>query len=147
MSQRILKILHRDGKKISCIFDGEMFTELSPIKIKKLIEQIKELGNIRKSVAFFTDKLEEQIYNLFIARGICPKIVPSDKDIYITLESLEDVFFKNIDIIALGITDEKLLPTIIALREKKEVLLIVSKVNLKEKFLQYIDYLIVIDEL
>ncbi|MCG3221908.1 MAG: NYN domain-containing protein [Candidatus Heimdallarchaeota archaeon] len=147
MSERVMKILRRQTKRVFCLIDGTILESISPTNIKHLLEQIKQLGSIRKSVVFFDCQLAPEIYDLYLSRGFSPKIVPSDKDVFITLESLDIANSQQADIICIGVKDDSLLPVVIKLRETIDIMLISPTKTTAKRYLPYSDYFISLDEL
>ncbi|MCG3227433.1 MAG: NYN domain-containing protein [Candidatus Heimdallarchaeota archaeon] len=147
MSERVMKILRRQTKRIFCLIDGIILEHISPANIEHLLEQIKQLGSIRKSIVFFDNQLAPEIYEMYLSRGFSPKIVPSDKDVYITLESLDIANSQQADIICIGAKDDSLLPVVIKLRETTDIMLINPTKTTAKRYLPYSDYIISLDEL
>ena len=147
MTERVLNILRRHGKNISCVFTGKLLETLSDEQLVEILNQIKEIGSIRKSIAIFDHQLKPEEYGNYIKQGITPMIVPSDEDIHIALEGMDAVFTQQPDILCLGITDEVLLPMIASARESTEILLISSTKQAIENCLIYADYLILIENI
>ncbi len=138
-------ILHRNSKKIVCIFCGEILSGLNKTKIQLLLNKIKEIGSIRSSKVFFDHKLSPSEYNNFIKFGVSPMVVSSDIDMYMAIESLDSLFFNETDIIGFGVSDDKLLPVVIKAREKDEILIITKNKKTAENYLPYADYIIYLD--
>jgi len=147
MTERVLNILRRQGKNISCIFTGKLIETLSEDQLTNILNQIKEIGSIRKSIAIFDHQLKPEDYGTYIKQGITPVIVPSDEDIHIALEGMDTVLTQQIDILCLGIIDEILLPMITAARESTEILLIAKNKKNIENSLIYADYLILVEDI
>ena len=147
MSQRILKILKREGKSIGCVFDGILFSSLSPSQLSRLLHQLNQIGNIRKNIAIFAKQLPKEQYEYFISRGIRPLIVPSDTDMYIALEVLEQLYCSSLDILCIGVSNEDLLPVVITMREEKETLIVVPNQHVADRYLPYADYLIITSQI
>ncbi|NPD89609.1 MAG: NYN domain-containing protein [Asgard group archaeon] len=147
MSEKIMKILRKQTKRVFCLIDGAILESLSPLSIKLLLEQIKQLGSIRKSIVFFDSQLAPEVYEMYLSRGFSPKIVPSDKDVNITLESLDVANSQQVDIICIGVKDDSLLPVVIKLRETIDILLISPTKTIAKSYLPYSDYIISLDEL
>ena len=146
MSDRILNILRRQGKRVHCLFDGDLVKSLASSSIKLLIEQIEQIGSVRKNVAVFDYQLKPETYDLFISNGISPMIVPSDKDVYLALECLDVVNNQQTDVLCVGINDDSMLPILAKAREKSEVLLISRTKKDAENYMAYIDYLITLKD-
>ncbi len=146
MTERVLNILKKHGKNISCIFTGKLIETLSEDQINKILNQVKEIGSIRKSVAIFDHQLKPAEYGILIKLGISPIIVPSDEDIHIALEGMDAVFTQQIDVLCLGIVDEVLLPLIASARESTEILLITTSKDAIQNCLIYADYLLSIED-
>lgn len=147
MSERVMKILKRQTKRVFCLIDGIILESISPVSIKNLLEQIKQLGSIRKSIVFFDSQLAPEVHEMYLSRGFSPKIVPSDKDVYITLESLDIANSQQADIICIGAKDDSLLPVVIKLRETTDITLISPTKTTAKRYLPYSDYFISLDEL
>ncbi|MHA1687714.1 MAG: hypothetical protein ACTSYD_15165 [Candidatus Heimdallarchaeaceae archaeon] len=147
MSQRILKILKREGKSIGCVFDGALFSDLSPAQLSRLLQQLNQIGNIRKSIVIFAKQLPKEQYEYFISRGIRPLIVPSDTDIHIALEVLEQLYYSSLDILCVGVCNDDLLPIVITMREEKETLVVAPTQPIAERYLPYADYLIITSQI
>lgn len=147
MSQKILKILRREGKTIGCVFDSDLLIDLSPSKLSLLLNQLNQIGNVRKSVVIFSKQLSKDMHEYFISRGLQPIIVPSDKDIYIALETLWQSFFSSLDVICLGTCSDDLLPVVITIRETHEIILVSPNQAVADKYLPYVDYLLLTEQL
>ena len=147
MTERVLNILKRQGKNISCIFTGKLIETLSDTQIIHILDQIKEIGSIRKSIAIFDHQLQPEEYGAYIKKGISPVIVPSDEEIHMALEGMDVVLTQQTDILCLGVVDEILLPMISSARESTEILLIAPSKSVIENSLLYADYLILIEDL
>ena len=147
MSEKVLKILKSHTKRVFCLIDGKIMESLSSSDIKLLIEQINQLGSIRKCIVFFDHQLVPEAYDMYISRGISPIVVPSDKDVYLTLEGLDIASSQQVDIFGIGVIDNKLLPLIIKLRETTDTMLICQTKTIAEKYSPYSDYLIILEEL
>ncbi|MBY8999997.1 MAG: hypothetical protein KGD64_03705 [Candidatus Heimdallarchaeota archaeon] len=147
MTDRVLNILRRQGKRVHCLFDGDLLEALSSSCIKLLMEQIEQIGSIRKNLVVFDHQLKPDEYELFISRGITPMIVPSDKDVYLALECLDVVYSQQTDVLCVGVNDESMLPILAKVREKSEILLISGTKNDAENYLPYVDYLITLKDL
>jgi uncharacterized protein (TIGR00288 family) len=147
MSQRVLKILRRHEKSIGCVFTGNLMTSINPLKIEQLLDQIQQIGSIRKNIVIFDQQLSSEIHVMFISKGISPIIVPSNSDIHLTLEVLDILNSQNMDVICIGIDDDSLLPVVIAAREKVEVLLVCPSKEDVKNYTPYIDYLITLKDL
>ena len=147
MSEKVMKILRRQSKRIFCLIDGIILESFSLSDLEKLVEHIEELGSIRKSNVFFESQLLPEIYKKFVSGGLTPKIIPSDSDVYITLECLDIANSKQADIICLGVKDDSLLPAIIKLREIVDILLISPTQDIARNYLPYSDYHISLEEL
>ncbi len=147
MTERVLRILRRQSKRICCVFDGELLDGVSLETIKLLLEQIEEIGSVRRDIAIFDRQLKPETYSMYINCGISPIIVPSDKDVYLALEILDIVNGQQTDILCLGVKDEVLLPVTITARETTDILLVTQTKQHAENFLPYTDFLIVIDDI
>ena len=147
MSEKVIKILRRQAKRIFCLIDGTILERISPANIKHLLEQIRQLGSIRKSIVFFENQLTPEVYEMYISRGFSPKIVLSDKDVHITLESLDIVNSQQADIICIGAKDDSLLPVVIKLRETTDIMLITPTKTTAKRYMPYSDYFISLEEL
>ena len=147
MPEKVMKILRRQSKRIFCFIDGRILDSLSLTDLEKLVEYIVHLGSIRKFNVFFDSQLTPEIYKRYVSRGLTPKIVPSDSDVYITLECLDIANSKHADIICLGVKDDTLLPAAIKLREIVDILLVSSTQNIAKNYLPYSDYHISLEEL
>ncbi|MCE7741254.1 MAG: hypothetical protein GOP50_02240 [Candidatus Heimdallarchaeota archaeon] len=147
MTERVLNILKRQGKNISCIFTGKLIETLSEDQLTHILDQIKEIGSIRKSIAIFDHQLKPEAYGTYIKQGISPVIVPSDEDIHMALEGMDVVLTQQTDILCLGVVDEVLLPMISSARESTEILLIAPTKQTIENSLIYADYLILAEDL
>lgn len=147
MTERVLNILRRQGKRIYCLFDGDIINTLSTKQLKILSKQIEEIGSIRKSIAVFDYQLKPEQYELYISNGISPVIVPSDKDVYLALECLDIISGHQVDILSIGVSDESMLPIIMNAREKNEILLIVQNQEIAINYRPYIDYLIALEDI
>ena len=115
--------------------------------IKLLMEQIEEIGNVRKNLAIFDYQLKPEKYDLYISNGISPMIVPSDKDVYLALECLDVVNNQQTDILCVGVRDESMLSIIVKARERSEILLICQTKESVKNYMPYIDYLITIKDI
>jgi uncharacterized protein (TIGR00288 family) len=147
MTERVLNILRRQGKNISCIFAGKLIETLSEKQIQHILEQISEIGSIRKAIAIFDHQLKPEDYGTYIQLGISPVIVPSDEDVHMALEGTDVVLTQPTDILCLGVVDDTLLPMIASSRETKEILLIAPvKINIANSLI-YADYSILIEDL
>ena len=147
MTERVLKILRRQTKRICCVFDGELLEEIPFEAIKILLEQIEEIGSVRKDIAIFDHQLKPETYSMFINCGISPIIVPSDKDVHLALESMDIVNSQQTDILCLGVKDDALLPVVITARETTDILLVTHTKKHAENFLPYSDFLIIVEDL
>ena len=147
MTERVLNILRRQGKNISCIFTGKLIEALSEDQLTHILDQIQEIGSIRKSIAIFDHQLKPEEYGTYIKVGIYPVIVPSDEDIHMALEGMDVVLTQQTDILCLGVIDEVLLPMITSARESTEILLIAPAKKDIENSLIYADYLILVEDL
>ncbi|MHA1953048.1 MAG: NYN domain-containing protein [Candidatus Heimdallarchaeaceae archaeon] len=147
MSERVMKILRRQAKRIFCLIDGIILEHISPTNLNNLSEQIKQLGSIRKSIVFFDNQLAPETYEMYLSRGFSPKIVPSDKDVFITLESLDIANSQQADIVCVGTKDDSLLPVVIKLRETIDIMLVSPTKTTAKRYLPYSDYFISLDEL
>jgi uncharacterized protein (TIGR00288 family) len=147
MTEKVLSILRRHGKRIYCLFDGDVINNLSPSQVKLLIEQIEEIGSVRKNLAIFDYQLKPEKYDLYISSGISPMIVPSDKDVYLALECLDVVNNLQTDILCVGVSDESILPILVKAREKSEILLISQTKESVKNYMPYIDYLIILKDI
>lgn len=147
MTERVLKILRRQTKRICCVFDGELLETLFSKNIKGLIEQIEEIGSIRKNVAVFDHQLKPETYSMFINCGISLTIVPSDKDVYMALECLDIINTQEPDILCLGIVNDALLPVVVTARETMDILLIAQTKKHSENYLPFTDFMIIIEDL
>jgi len=147
MTERVLSILRRHNKRIHCLFDGDVINSLSTSQIKLLIEQIEEIGSVRKNLAIFDYQLKPEKYDLYISSGISPMIVPSDKDVYLALECLDVVNNLQTDILCVGVSDESMLPILVKAREKSEILLISQTKENVKNYMPYIDYLITLKDI
>ncbi|MHA1302383.1 MAG: hypothetical protein ACTSQE_02715 [Candidatus Heimdallarchaeaceae archaeon] len=142
MTERMLTILRRNSKKIGCIFDGNIFHKIENTKIHDLLEQIKSIGSIRTAKIFFDKKLSQEVHNQFLDLGLSPVIVPSDLDVYMAIEALDCLYFKENDILTFGIVDDRLLPVVITTREKIEVLIVAPNEEVAKCYLPYSDYVV-----
>ena len=147
MTERVLNILRRQGKRIHCLFDGDVINNLSSSQIKLLMEQIAEIGSVRKNLAIFDYQLKPEKYDLYISSGISPMIVPSDKDVYLALECLDVVNYQQTDVLCVGVSDESMLPILVKAREKSEILLISQTKESAKNYMPYIDYLITLKDI
>ena len=147
MTERVLNILRRQGKRIHCLFDGDLINNLSSSQVKLLMEQIEEIGSVRKNLAIFDYQLKPEKYDLYISSGISPMIVPSDKDVYLALECLDVVNNQQTDVLCVGVSDESMLPILVKVREKSEILLISQTKESVKNYMPYIDYLIIINDI
>ncbi|MHA1198986.1 MAG: hypothetical protein ACTSQF_06510 [Candidatus Heimdallarchaeaceae archaeon] len=147
MSERVLNILRRPGKNISCIFIGKLIETLSEDQLSHILDHIMEIGSIRKSIAIFDHQLKPEDYGTYIKMGISPVIVPSDEDVHMALEGMDVVLTQQTDILCLGVIDEVLLPMIASVRESTEILLIAPAKKDIENSLIYADYLILVEDL
>ena len=147
MTERVLKILRRQAKRICCVFDGELLEEISFETIKLLLEQIEEIGSVRKDIAIFDHQLKPETYSMFINCGISPIIVPSDKDVYLALEIMDIVNSQQTDVLCLGVKNDILLPVTITARETTDILLVTKNKQQAENYRPYTDYLIVIEDI
>jgi uncharacterized protein (TIGR00288 family) len=147
MSDKVMKILRRQTKRVFCLVDGTILEHISLTNIKQLIEQIQQLGSIRKSIIFFDSQLAPEVYEMYLRIGLSPKIVPSDKDVHIALESLDIVNSQQVDVFCIGVQDDSLLPVVIKLRETTDILLISPTKKIAESYLPYSDYVLSLDEL
>ncbi len=147
MTERVLNILKKQGKNISCIFTGKLIETLSETQIIHILDQIKEIGSIRKSMVIFDHQLKPEEYGAYIKKGISPVIVPSDEEIHMALEAMDVVLTQQTDILCLGVIDEVLLPMISSARESTEILLIAPSKSVIENSLMYADYLILVEDL
>ena len=147
MSEKVMKILRRQSKRIFCFIDGRILDSFSLTDLEKLVEHIGQLGSIRKFNVFFDSQLTPEIYKKYVSGGLTPKIVPSDPDVHMTLECLDIANSKHADIICLGVRDDTLLPVAIKLREIVDILLISPTQNIAKHYLPYSDYHISLEEL
>jgi len=147
MTERVLNILKRQSKSINCIFEGKLVKSILSDQLTDIIEQIKQVGSIRKFIAIFEHQLKSEVFDSLIESGISPMIVSSDSDIHLALETMEMINSKQMDILCLGIVDDSLLPVIIAARESYEILLITSSEESTRKSHSYADYSISIEKL
>jgi len=147
MTERILNILKRQEKNINCIFTGKLIETLSEKQLEKILEQIRAIGSIRKSIVIFDHQLQPEEYGTYIKLGISPIIVPSDEDIHMALEGTDIVLTQHTDILCLGVVDDILLPMIASSRESKEILLIAPTKEKIENSLIYADYSIFSEDL
>jgi hypothetical protein len=147
MTERVLNILRRQGKNVSCIFSGKLVESLSDYQLLQILEQIREIGSIRKSVAIFDHQLKPEEYGAYINKGITPTIVPSDEDIHMALEGMDGVLTHQTDILCLGVIDDILLPMLASAREFTEILLIAPNNEVIVNSLVFADYLILVEDL
>ena len=147
MTERVLNILRRQGKNICCIFTGKLIESLSEEQLTVILDQIKEIGSIRKSIVIFDHQLKSEDYGTYIKKGISPLIVPSDEDIHMALEGMDVVLTQQTDILCLGVTDDSLLPMIASARESTEILLLALSDKTIENSSVYADYLILIEDI
>ena len=120
---------------------------LSENQMNAIINQIREIGSIRRSVVLFDHQLKPEHHGSFIKQGISPMIVPSDEDIHMALECMDVLYTQHVDIMCLGIIDEMLLPVISTIRESTEIMLVTTSKDVIKNCLVYADYLIEIKNL
>ncbi|MHA1865065.1 MAG: NYN domain-containing protein [Candidatus Heimdallarchaeaceae archaeon] len=142
MTERIITLLRKDTKKISCFFEGTILHDLTNKQIAEMINKIKSIGSIRSAKIFFDIKLQSEQHKKFIQLGLKPIIVPSDVDLYMALDILDTLYFSDKDIIVVAVKDTQLLPVIIAARDKIEIMVITNNRNVAENFSNYSDYLL-----
>ena len=147
MTERVLNIIRKQSKKVFCIFDGLLLDELLVQDLENLVHEIEKLGSIRKNIVVFSRLLKPEEHQNFIKRGFSPIVVSAEKDIYLTLECLEVVNKQQLDLLCLGVVDDTLLPVIIDIRAKTEILLVSPTREEAEKYQPYLDYLITLDKL
>ncbi|MHA2358457.1 MAG: hypothetical protein ACXABK_06795 [Candidatus Heimdallarchaeaceae archaeon] len=147
MAERVLKILRRQVKNIYCILDGKLLESVSSSIIESFINQIEEIGSIRKNTIIFDNQLKSETFDMFIKHGISPIIVPSDRDINIALECLNVINTYQVDILCIGVLDDSLLPVVIKARETTDILLVCQSKESVENFMPFVDFLIAIDDL
>jgi uncharacterized protein (TIGR00288 family) len=129
------------------LIDGKLLEDFSLSDLENLVEHVSKLGSIRKSLVFFDCQLTTEGHTKYINSGLTPKVVPSDTDIYMTLECLDIANSKQADIICLGVKDDSLLPAVIKLREIVDILLLSPNQKLAKNYLPYSDYHISLKEL
>ncbi len=147
MTEKVLNILRRQSKRICCVSDGELLEKIPPSSIEFLLEQIQEIGSIRKNIVVFDYQLKPEKSKFFIKKGFSPVIVPSDKDVYLAIECLDIVNSQQTDILCLGVIEENQLPVVISAREKIDVLLISQTKEDAKNYMPFIDYLVTIEDL
>ena len=147
MTEKVLNILRRQSKRICCVSDGDLFVKIPSSSIEFLLEQIQEIGSIRKNIVVFDHQLKPEISNLLIKRGFCPVIVPSDKDVYLAIECLDIVNSQQADILCLGVIETNQLPVVISAREKLDILLITQTKKGAKDYVPFVDFLITIEDL
>ncbi|MHA1114670.1 MAG: NYN domain-containing protein [Candidatus Heimdallarchaeum aukensis] len=144
MSERIITLLRKDTRKISCFFEGTILQNLTNKQITEMIDEIKSIGSIRSAKIFFDVKLQSEQHRKFIHLGLRPIIVPSDVDLYMALDILDTLHFGEKDIVVVAVRDTQLLPVVIAARDKMEVMIITDNKDVAESFSNYSDYLLVL---
>ena len=147
MTERVLKILKRQGKDVSCIFSGKLVETLSESQLTQIINQIEKIGSIRKSIAIFDHQLKPEEYGVYINKGITPTIVPSDEEVHMSLEGMDVVLTQQPDVLCLGIIDDILLPMLASARESTEILLIAPQKDSIKNSLVFADYFVSIEDI
>ena len=147
MAERVLKILRKQVKNIYCILDGKLLETVSSSVVRSLIKQIEEIGSVRKNIIIFDHQLKTETFDMFINHGISPIVVPSDRDIYLALESLDVINSHQVDILCLGILDNSLLPVVIKARETTDVLLVCQSKESVKNYIPFVDFLITMEDL
>ena len=147
MTEKVLDILRRQSKRIYCVSDGDLFEEIPSSSIEFLLEQIHEIGSIRKNIVIFDHQLKPEISKFFIKKGFSPVIVPSDKDVYFAIECLDIVNTQQADILCLGVKEKNQLPVVISAREKLDILLITQTKEDAKDYIPFVDFLVTIEDL
>ena len=147
MTEKVLNILRRHSKSICCVSDGDLFEKIPPSSIESLLEQIQEIGSIRKNVVVFEHQLKPETSKFLIKKGFSPVIVPSDKDVYFAIECLDIVNSQQADILCLGVIEENQLPVVISAREKLDILLITQTKEDAKHYMPFVDFLVTIEDL
>jgi uncharacterized protein (TIGR00288 family) len=147
MTEKVLNILRRQSKNICCVSDGDLFEKIPSSSIEFLLEQIQEIGSIRKNIVVFDYQVKPEISKFLIKRGFSPVIVPSDKDVYLAIECLDIVNSQQADILCLGAIEKNQLPVVISAREKLDILLIAQTKEDAKDYMPFVDYLVTIEDL
>jgi len=147
MTEKILNILRRQSKRICCVSDGDLFEKIPPTSIEFLLDQIQEIGSIRKNIVIFDHQLKPELYKFLIKRGFSPVIVPSDKDVYFAIECLDIVNNQQADILCVGAIKKNQLPVVISAREKLDVLLIAPTKEDANDYMSFVDFLVTIEDI
>ena len=147
MTEKVLNILRRQSKRICCVSDGDLIEKIPPSSIEFLLEQIQEIGSIRKNIVIFERQLKPETTKFLIKKGFSHIIVPSDKDVYLAIECLEIVSSQQADILCLGVIKENQLPVVISAREKLDVLLITQTKEDAKNYMSFVDFLVTIEDL
>ncbi len=147
MTEKVLNILRRQSKRVCCVSDGDLFEKIPPSSIEFLLEQIQEIGSIRKNIVIFDHQLKPEISKFLIKNGFSPVIVPSDKDVYFAIECLDIVNTQQADILCLGIIETTQLPVVISAREKLDILLITQTKEDAKDYMPFVDFLVTIEDL
>lgn len=147
MTEKVLSILRKQSKRICCVSDGDLLEKVPLSSIDFLLEQIREIGSIRKNIVIFDYQLKPETSKSLIKKGFSPIIVPSDKDIYFAIECLDIVNSQQADILCLGTKEENQLPVVISAREKLDILLITQTEEDAKNYMPFVDYLVTIEDL
>lgn len=143
MTEKVLRAIKRNTKKVYCIMDGELIENLTFSQLQSLLSQIGQHGSIRRNIAIFDHPLKQEEHKKLIKIGISPIIVSSEKDMHLSLECL-DACNKEIDILCLGIVNEVLLPVVIFARETTEIIIVSPTESLIESYRPYLDFQVIL---
>ncbi|NHJ87052.1 MAG: NYN domain-containing protein [Asgard group archaeon] len=137
-----------DKKKIAIILDGPtIMPELDPANIKNLKNAFKKIGSVRAAKIITDRPFSQNESELFRANGFVEEIVGSEVDIHVTIEALESMNLKTIDIVAIGSTDTNLFPVFSTIKKHKELAIITWEKYISPAMESLADYIVYIDYL
>ena len=144
---KALRIISDEKKeKIALLLDGaSLLPNFQITNLKKLKDTLSEIGTTKVGIFFIDQTLTEKESIAITAQGFREEIVGSDIDMHITVNSLEFMNNKLIDIIGIASTNPILFPVFSRIKQEKKLLIITWKKDVSSAIESIADYILYLD--
>ncbi len=96
------------------------------INLYNIMKKVSEYGKIKKAIVFLNQYANDKLIEAVTNQGYIPIVLPTDVDVAMAVEAMENIHKKDVDIIALVTRDADFQPVLEKAREYGKETIIVA---------------------
>ncbi len=134
-------------KRIVLLIDGpNMIRREFNINLYKIMKKVSKYGTIKKAIVFLNQYANDKLIEAVTNQGYVPVVLPTDVDVAMAVEAVENIHKKDVDVIALVTRDADFQPVLEKAREYGKETIIVADEPFASALKNMADHVIKIGE-